>query len=122
MATAAYNVVFALPGTIDSTDTVPGTVLPVECFPFEVDFSADFGGSVGSVMTNPTNTSVFNILKNGSTVGTITVATTGVVTYASTGHVPVSFLLNDNLDIQVPGSSDATLAGMRFTLNGTVTI
>lgn len=79
---------------------------------------ANFAGSVGTVMTNPTATYTMTVKKNGSTVGTIAISTGGVFTFATSGGVAVSFVSGDRLTIEGPVTADATLKNFGVTLKG----
>lgn len=83
-----------------------------------VNFPADFAGSVGKVLTNPTAQRQFVINKNGAQAGTITVATDGTVSFATSGATQ-SFVAGDYLTIVTPDPQDASLADVSFTLAGT---
>jgi len=108
-----YDVVFSLPGA-------PGlaTFLIVN-FSRTVKFQANFAGSTGRVLTNPTATATFTLLKNGVSTGTVVVSTGGVVTFTSTGGNPVTFNSGDYLEITTPSPVDATLNDFEMTLSGT---
>lgn len=58
---------------------------------------------------------VFQVRKNGSQVGTITFAASGTVpTYATTSNAAVAFAAQDFIDIAAPATADTTLAGIFF--------
>ncbi len=111
-ATAPYDVVFSLPGLPDTTFTFPWIV-----FDRAVTFPANFSGSTGQVLINPTGTTLFTVKKNGSTVGTVSVATSGVCTFATSGGSPVSVVSGDYFTLLTP-TQDATLSGLMITLAG----
>lgn len=61
--------------------------------------------------TAATATTVLEVRKNGSQVGTLTWAAAGTVpTLATTGNAAVSFAAQDFIDIKGPATADATLA------------
>jgi hypothetical protein len=75
-------------------------------------------GSQYKNATNPTATAVFSILKNGSSVGSISVTTGGVATFSTTGGNPVSFAIGDVLSVTAPTPQDATLADVGAAFYG----
>lgn len=79
-------------------------------------FPANWSGAKGSVQANPTSTWTANVKKNGTTVGTIQVSTSGVFTFATTGGATVTFVAGDELTIVAPSTIDATLQGFSATL------
>lgn len=87
------------------------------CFTDAVTFGDDFAGSAGSVGTNPTATFTLDVLKNGVSVGSIEVSTSGVVTFATTGG-GVAFAIGDVLSVVAPTSVDSTVAQGSFTFKG----
>lgn len=81
-------------------------------------FGDDFAGSGAKVRTNPTSSFVLDVKKNGSSVGSITIATNGAVTFVTTGTT-VSLVYGDSLEIFAPAVADTTLANVAITLKGT---
>jgi hypothetical protein len=83
-------------------------------------FASNFAGSQYKNGTNSTtNPVVFTILKNGASVGTISVTSSGVATFASTGSTV--FAIGDILSVTAPTPQDATLADVGFVFLGTRT-
>jgi hypothetical protein len=85
-------------------------------------FPANFGSpnqSYGSVGTNPTATAAYTVNKNGSSVGTVSISTSGVFTFTTSGGTSVSLAAGDRLTIVAPSSQDTTLADVGITLVGT---
>lgn len=85
-------------------------------------FPANFGSpnqSYGSVGTNPTSTASYTVNKNGSSVGTVSISTSGVFTFTTSGGTSFSLAAGDRLTIVAPSSQDATLADVGITLVGT---
>lgn len=82
--------------------------------------AANFAVSRASVGTNPTATWVGNIYKNGVLIGTLTVSTGGVVTLATVGGLSVSLVAGDVVTLIAPASTDATIARLRYTFEGTI--
>ncbi len=85
-----------------------------------VTFAANFAGSQFTASANATAATVFDIQKNGVSVGSCTVAAGGVVpTFASSGGAAVVFAAGDILSIVAPAAPDVTLADPAITLSGT---
>lgn len=78
-------------------------------------------GSQCKVATNPTSTAVFTILKNGSSVGSISINTSGVATFSTTAGAAVSFAVGDILSVTAPTPQDVTLADVGIAFYGTRT-
>lgn len=93
-------------------------VLLLHVFAEAVTLADDFGGAQARIGTNPTASFVLDVQKNGSSVGSITVATDGSVTFATTGGA-VSFAIDDLISVVGPGTIDATIANCAFTFLGT---
>lgn len=105
-----YSVPFGF--TTSPTDT---EIMLITVFAEAVTFPDNFAGARGYVGVNPTATTVFDVLKNGASVGTISVSTAGVVTFNTTGAA-VSFAVGDVLQINAQATADDTLANCAFTL------
>ncbi len=84
-----------------------------------IDFPANFSGSVGTVTTNPTATAAFDITKNGTTIGTASISTSGVFTFTTVSGTAKSLAIGDILKVTAPTPQDSTLADISFTLLGT---
>jgi hypothetical protein len=111
---APYDIAFYLTGKPPASVTIFKYK-----FPRAVSFAANFSGAVGAAPdTNATATTTFTVQKNGSTVGTIAVATGGTYTFATSGGTTVSFASGDVMTYVSP-AQDATLAGTAWTLIGT---
>jgi hypothetical protein len=74
--------------------------------------------SYAFAVTASTGTAVFTLLKNGSSIGSVTFTSsaTGVFSFSSA----ISFALGDVFSIAAPASPDATLASIAFDLLATV--
>jgi hypothetical protein len=87
-------------------------------FARSVVFAAGLSPSRGVAGTAATASTTFTIKKNGSSVGSFnfaTSATTATFTMAS----PTTFAAGDVMTVEAPGTPDATLAQITFTLSGT---
>lgn len=112
----SYNVAIELLGQPAGSSAT----LALFVFTETVNFAANFGGSVGTVGTNPTGSQTYTVKKNGSTIGTVTISTGGVVGFTTSGGATESFASGDELTlIGTSGSADATLADVSITLQGT---
>lgn len=116
LTTVPYDLGASLPGLPDDN---------VEFMKFvaarAIDFADDFAGSVGHCGTNPTSTAAFDVKKNGSSIGSISISTGGVFTFSTTGGA-VALAIGDRISIQAPSPQDATLSNVAITLKGTRTL
>lgn len=112
--TKAYDIASGIVGTPDADATVLNVPMVRN-----LDFSADFGGSIAKAVTAATAQTIFAIKKNGTDVGTIefaAAATDG--TFTSTGNTAVSFEIGDVMSVHAPSTADATLADIGYTFKG----
>lgn len=87
--------------------------------PRAVTFAGNFSGSYFTATVSATGSSVFDIQKNGASIGTCTIAASGTTpTFATSGGTAVSFAAGDVLEIICPTTADATLANPSITLVG----
>lgn len=114
--TAPYNVAAYKPGLPTATEVIFQYVTPTA-----FTMADELAGSYGYVEVNPTASAAFDVLKNGSSVGTITVSTLGVFTFTTAGG-SVSMAAGDRLTVTAPGTPDATLSGFSVSLAGTRTL
>lgn len=92
-------------------------VMLLTVFAESVSFLEDFEGAEAYVGTDPTATTTFDVKKNGTSIGGISISTAGAVTF-STVDDEVIFVPGDVLQIDAQASADATLANCAFTLLG----
>lgn len=109
-----YDIPCAFIGTPPSSQ-----VMLLVTFARAVTFSANFSGSVGSAGTNPTATASFTVAKNGTSVGGVSISTSGVAAFTTTGGSALTFAAGDVLKVTAPSSADATLANVAITFIGT---
>jgi hypothetical protein len=83
-----------------------------------VTFADDFSGSYGKASAASTGTAAFDVLKNGSSVGTITFTSSATATFV-TAAGSLSLAAGDVLSITAPATADATLADVGIVLAGT---
>ena len=85
-----------------------------------VTFPANFAGSYFTASANATGTTVFDVQKNGSSIGSVSIAAGGTTaTFTTTSGTSKSFAAGDVLALIAPGTPDATLADVGFALAGT---
>jgi hypothetical protein len=117
----------------------PGTTVPydvgfsvtglptdgAECLHFvaarAIDFPDNFSGAYGHCGVNPTATASFDLKKNGVSIGSISINTSGVFTFNTTG-AGTSLAAGDRLTVHAPSPQDATLSDVGVTFAGTRTI
>lgn len=85
-----------------------------------LNFAANFSGSQFTATANASASTVFDIKKNGSNIGTCTIGAGGTTaTFATSGGLAQSLAAGDVLSIEAPASPDATLADPAITLVAT---
>lgn len=111
---SSYDMRFGFVNT-PITDEVIDTVMIAR----DMTFPANLAGSVGRVGINPT--AAFNMLlkDDGTTIGTISVATSGAFTFTTTGGTDKNVLAGSVLTLVAPTTVDATVENMSMTLVGT---
>lgn len=117
-AVAADNK-YRVPFNFASPTPTADEVLLTHVFTDAVDFADDWAGAYAKVGTNPAATFAMVVKKNGTTVGSISVSTSGVVTFATTGTT-VSFAAGDALTVLAPTTPDTTIVNFAATFRGTL--
>lgn len=84
-------------------------------FTIPANFTAALQSSIG---TNPAATFALDLQKNGTSIGTISVSTSGAVTATTVGGTSKSIAVGDVLKLVAPGTADTTAANMAFTIIG----
>ena len=102
---------------IEAAPTASQVVLR-HVFARSVVFAAGLAPSQGAAGTAATAQTDFDIQKNGSSVGTMRFAASGT-TSSFIMASQTTFAAGDVLKMVAPGTPDATLAGITFTLSGT---
>lgn len=106
-----YDICSCVLGKPDAGATV-FMALAVRAF----NIPSSFTGSQAKASTSATASSVFTVYKNGSSIGTFTFAASGsTATFSGAGGAVAA---GDLLTIVAPGSQDATLANIAFTISG----
>jgi len=110
-----YHLVHYLPGSPSASLIVLQWTCPDD-LPNGVSFATDFGTNArGLVQANPTGTATYDFAKNGSSIGSLSISTSGVLTFTLTA---THFAAGDTFTATFQGTVDATLAGVGFTLTG----
>lgn len=78
----------------------------------------NFVGSLGHVETNPSATTDFDVRRNGTSIGTVSVATGGAVTFSTSGSTNENFVSGDRLEIFAPAALNG-LSSLSVTFRGT---
>jgi VCBS repeat-containing protein len=82
------------------------------------EFPDEFAGSVGDSGVNPTASTVLTVKRNGGSIGTITISTTGTFTFVSTATTVEAFAIGDELSVDNQATADATAADISVTFKG----
>lgn len=85
---------------------------------YAIDIAANLSGSYGYVVTNPSGTTDFDLQKNGSSIGTISVSAAGAFTLTTTSGTAKSLAAGDRLSIVTPSNLNG-LGGFSFSLLAT---
>ena len=81
---------------------------------------ANLSGSQVKVGTNATATFALDLQQNGTTIGTISIATSGTATLTTTSGTSKAIAIGDVLKVVAPGTVDTTIANVAITLKGTL--
>jgi hypothetical protein len=121
---APILVVFGFPGMPAADDIAMVTCPGAGSLPNGITFPANFTGSAGRCLTLPTATATFTLYKipagsiTATAVGTVTISTAGTFTFSTAGGLGFSLAAGDSLTAGAPGTPDATLADVGWTLAG----
>lgn len=80
-----------------------------------IEMTLPSSGSKASARAASTGTAIFTMKRNGTSIGTITFTASATGVVAVTGG-PLTFAIDDIIDIFGPASPDATLSDIRVTL------
>ncbi len=84
-----------------------------------INVPANFSGSLAKVLTAFTNSAVYTIYHNGSSVGTISFAASGTTGTFSTSSA-FTLAVGDSLTIEAPSTPDPTASTMAITIQATL--
>jgi hypothetical protein len=114
VTTAPYDIGMFFPGK-----PADGALLFRVPLAREVTFADNFAGSQAKSLTASSVTAVFNVQRNGTTIGTITFSASAVGVFATTGTASEVFAAGDILSVIAPTPQDVTLANIGITFSGT---
>jgi hypothetical protein len=81
---------------------------------------ANMSGAQVKVGTNATATFAIDVQQNGTSIGTISIATSGTATLTTTSGASKSIAVGDVIKFVAPSSADATIANVAITVKGTL--
>lgn len=81
---------------------------------------ANLSGTEVSVGTDPAATFAIDVQKNGSTIATISIATSGAPTLSTSGGTSKSISAGDVIKFVAPATPDTTIANVAVNLKGTL--
>lgn len=102
---------FYFSGTPDTNANIWTFIMP-----WAVDFANEFAGSYGHCGTNPSGTTDFDVQRNGSSIGTVSVSSGGVFTFTTTGGAE-SFTAGQRISIISPANLNG-MANISMTFFG----
>lgn len=111
-AAGTYDIGSAFGGTPTASEVIFEFV-----FPRDITLPAGLTDSQGKAGVAATGSTTFDIKKNGANVGTMIFAAAGTVATFAMATDAV-FVAGDTLSIAGPGTADATIAGLIFTIVG----
>ena len=107
-------------GCFAEEDIASSEVLMRHVVPYDLVIPPDLSGSVADVATNPAATWDGLLNQNGTTIGTVSISTSGVVTLTTTSGTAKSIAAEDVLTFVAPASADASIAGLTVTFIGAI--
>jgi len=81
---------------------------------------ANLVGAQVKLGANPAATFAIDVQKNGTTIGTISISTSGVATLTTTSGTSKSIAAGDVIKFVAPSSADASIANVAITVKGTL--
>lgn len=84
-----------------------------------IEAPIDLAGSVGVTRVNPNATYAFDLKKNGTTFGTVSISTSGVFTFTTVSHAVADFVAGDYIDVFGAAVADTALQDVSLTLSFT---
>ena len=121
-ATQAYFALLARRTTRFFFTTTPtaSEVLCLDVAEQAFTLPANLSGSQVKVGTNATATFALDLQQNGTTIGTISIATSGTATLTTTSGTSKAIAIGDVLKVVAPGTADTTIANVAISLKGTL--
>jgi hypothetical protein len=116
-ASALFSPPYDVGSFIEAAPTASQVVLR-HVFARSVVFAAGLAPSQGKAGTAATGSTTFTIKKNGSSVGSFNFASSAMTATFSMAS-QTTFAAGDVMTVEAPGTPDATLAMITFTLAGT---
>lgn len=110
---ADYALAFSAASAILSSEPLLDHAVVRAC-----SLAANFAGSIVSVGTPPAATWAADVQRNGTSIGTISIATSGVVTLTTVGGTAKALAIGDVVSVIAPAAVDASIARLRGTLKG----
>lgn len=96
-----------------------GEVMMMHTFDFAVSFAANFAGSAGYVITNPSAAFTAPLVdQNNTAIGAVDIDTSGGWTFTTTGGFGVTAAQYDTWVLTGPATADATVADFSGTFLG----
>ena len=110
-----YDVPLSVAGTPDAGALI-GKTIAVR----DIEFPANFSGSVGHVGTNPAATFAIDVQDDGASIGTISISTGGTFTFTTTSGTAKTVASGSRIEFYAPSDSpaEATVADIAATLKG----
>lgn len=114
-----YDIPLSYAGTPTSSELI-GKIMT----PRAVTFAANFSGSYGHVAANPASTYEIDVQDDGSSIGTISINTSGVFTFTTSGGTSKVVAAGSRIEFYAPSASppDAAISAIAATLVGTVNL
>lgn len=110
----SYDTAFYVAG-LPGNNVAIGTFVATRAF----KLADDFAGSRGHCAVNPTTTAAaFDVRKNGSSIGSVSISTVGAFTFTTTGATVESFVAGDRLTVVGPTPQNTTLADVAISFFG----
>lgn len=92
-----------------------GLILDTIMVPRGITIPANMVGSLGKVFVLPTATFVMTLRDDGTTIGSISVSTTGVFTFTTVGGTEKIVAVGSELALHAPAVADATIQDLTLT-------
>ena len=100
--------------------SIPTSAQVLDTIPIvrDLDFAANFAGSIGKIGINPTASFVIAVFDDATQIGTITISTAGVFTFATTSGTAKTVISGSFLEFRAPATVDTTANRATWTLKG----